>query len=177
MDAGEVRELAVALGLLRLVPSPELKADAFSSQTLSRFLIAGCGLPAQADCGDPTVLQRHLRNGRRVVAVLAPCDINSREGAEEVHELVDPTLPAGDERMVLVEAGNGVSCISRMAATAFAKTWQTAGNRMIVAARSWSSLSGLDGSFFGGWLDPGGVYHWDIAECDTDAFGNVLCCY
>ena len=54
------------------------------------------------------------------------------------------------------------------------RAWAGAGNFLIVALRNWSELPAEGRSFFAGTRDPDGTYHWDTAECATDAEGRVL---
>jgi hypothetical protein len=52
--------------------------------------------------------------------------------------------------------------------------WDSAARPMVVAARSWDDLPAAEPRFFGGTREKDGSYHWDAADCDTDAVGRIL---
>ncbi len=162
----EVRDRGVALGLLRY-PSPG-EPVALSSQTVSRLLLAGYGLPACADRGTMRVLRRHLRDGRRVLVTLAdpPPTLVVLE--------VQPTAPADRADDVLLSVRGG--SVLTLPAVEFATAWTAAECRMVAAARAWSELSAAGEWFFGGARDPDGSLYWDVAECSTDVDGRILRC-
>jgi hypothetical protein len=45
---------------------------------------------------------------------------------------------------------------------------------MVVAGPGWHKLFGAGHTFFGGSRDSDGTYHWDVAECATDAEGTIV---
>ena len=51
-----------------------------------------------------------------------------------------------------------------------------AGNYLIAALRRWADLPVEGRVFFGGTRERDGTYHWDTAECATDAEGRILRC-
>ena len=51
------------------------------------------------------------------------------------------------------------------------------GDLMVIGVRQWDDLPTSEGAFFGGHRDRDGSFHWDMAECDTDATGNILRVY
>ena len=56
-------------------------------------------------------------------------------------------------------------------------SWSHHGGLMVVAARTWDDLPTSAGAFFGGQRDRNGSFHWDMAQCDTDATGQILRSY
>jgi hypothetical protein len=74
-------------------------------------------------------------------------------------------------------AGRHVSLMSNEGETGLACSvvaWEGAGGLMVVAARSWNDLPTTGARFFGGTRERDGSYHWDAADCDTDATGRIL---
>jgi hypothetical protein len=156
----EVLTRAVGLGLVRQ-PAPGQPAR-LSAQAVSRLFLAGYRLPAHVEAGTLPGLLGHLEAGRDVFVLLQEADVGLwqvRAAAGELGFLVGAAEPA---RLLAPEA--------------FARAWAAAGNYLIAALRRWADLPVEGRVFFGGTRERDGTYHWDTAECATDATGRILRC-
>jgi hypothetical protein len=158
VSAAEVRNRAVAFGLLR---PPGSGADTeLTAQNASRLLLAAYRLPAQAERAAWPDVHQHCREGRRVFLLL-------REAALQVHG-----LGSGDTGSWVLAAEPGAP--AEAARKLPAEHLDAAGTLVIVAARGWGDLPTEGPAFFAGSRSRDGVFHWNAAECDTDADGRIL---
>lgn len=172
VSADQVVARAVALGLLRH-PDPD-RPPRLSAQVVARLLLAGYRLPAHVEAGTVAGLQAHVRAGRHVFVPLHGLDPNVQGPADG--ELVQVTDTAGDLGIRICRPGQASGPTRLLAPEAFGRAWAAAERLLIVALRGWDDLPAEGRSFFGGTRDADGTYHWDTAECATDAGGRVRRC-
>jgi hypothetical protein len=144
VGATTVRDRAVGLGMLRLPPAGAVPR--LSAEKASRLLLAGYGLPALADVVTPARAREHLAAERHVFIL----QVGAAPAAVEGHAIEEE--PAAWP----FDAGEGADRL------------------MVVAARGWDDLPTTGARFFGGTREKDGSYHWDAADCDTDASGRIL---
>jgi len=97
VTADEVRERAVALGLLR-----QLTAE-LSPRSAARLLLAGYRLPALVESGSPASVRDHLLAGRLVFVVLregASYRLHRLDGPEALAELATDWAATGNATLV-----------------------------------------------------------------------------
>jgi hypothetical protein len=164
----EVLARAVSLGLLRQPPPNQLAW--FPAQALARLFLAGYRLPAHVEAGTVTSLRGHLAAGRSVFVLLQDPDGQGADG-----ELLQVECTAGDLGFVVGSTGSEGRA-RLLTPEAFSRAWAGAGNFLIAAQRQWAELPAEGRSFFGGSREADGTYHWDTAECATDATGRILQC-
>jgi hypothetical protein len=163
--AAAVRDRAVGLGLLRW---PAAGAPGrIRAEAASRLLLAGYHLPALLEAACPRRACEHLAAGRLVFVLLG----EGEPAAVQLHALLPPDNPA----WALVDAAAGARVIEEVSAP-WLFEGEAGGRLMVAAARRWDDLPAA-GRFFGGSRDRDGSYHWDAADCDTDAAGRVLRCW
>jgi hypothetical protein len=160
----EVVARAVGLGLLRQ-PAPAQPAR-LSAQAVSRLFLAGYCLPAHVEAGTLRALHGHLAAGRDVFVLLQ----------EPVAELLRVRAAAGDLGLLVGATGPSAEPARVLSQEAFTRAWAAAGNYLITATRRWADLPAEGRAFFGGTRERDGTYHWDTAECATDAEGRILRC-
>ncbi len=148
VTAADVRRRAVGLGLLRL--PPDGAAPRLPPEKAARLLLTGYRLPAVAEVGTPATARAHLAAGRHVVLM----SNGAEPGAVPLPEPCGAIAEAATDRLFAV--------------------WADAGALLVTAARRWEDLPAAPGRFFGGVCDRDGSYHWDAADCDTDAAGRIL---
>jgi hypothetical protein len=174
---GEVRDRAIALGLLRQSgPGERIQLD---MQTASRLLLAGFHLPALAEWGTPERLKQQRLNRQKVLMVIlgmstykvaTSCDpCRSLWDEMEPNHLQESGTPVFDPGQISIPPRRGPleRYITSSGCTDFI---------LFVAARSWSDLPASGSVFFGGNRWPDGMFHWDCADCDTDREGNIFRC-
>ncbi len=165
VGAAEVREKAVAFGLLRL---PGSGADTeLTVQTASRLFLAAYHLPVQVEQAPWSSIHDHLRGGRHVFLPL-------HESAWPDVVLVQDATAGDAEALLVSDAAAAAELLQWLPRDRLERPWATAGRLLIVAARQWTDLPTRGRSFFAGTRDEPGVYHWNSAECDTDAAGRIL---
>jgi hypothetical protein len=173
----QVREKAVGLGLLHHAECGD--GGELTAQAVSRLLLAGYHLPAQVEVGTLPLLAEHAR-AQRLVFVLpgAPeesdgLDTGLASPVLQVHKVQD--AGPGDSWFLLGEPGGSpatkqlVSLDHPLIASSIPASFL-----LLVAAQHWSDLPQEGNAFFAGSRDANGVYHWNSAECDTDATGRIL---
>ena len=171
VGAEEVLARAVALGLLRQPPPGE--PARLTPLALSRLFLAGYCVPAHVEAGTLPVLQKHLQAGRSTFVLL---DRQTLEpGADPAELELFRVQGTTDDLGFLVglpaDPGMGARLL---APDVFARAWAPAGNFLVAAVRRWGELPEDGQVFFGGTRDRDGTYHWDTAECATDAQGRIL---
>jgi hypothetical protein len=168
VSPGAVRERGIALGLLRHPDSGRLR---FSLRSLSRLFIVGYGLPVQAEIGSFGQLRSHGKAGRVVFVILAetqPITAERNWAAFQVQGIRD------DDFLTLQSLEPLAREEFHLPRSDFEHAWARAGNGILVGVRRWHELPAEGRLFFGGLRDVDGAYHWNSAECDTDAAGKVL---
>ncbi len=162
--AASVHDRAVGLGLMRLtVPGTPAR---LSAETASRLFLSGYRLPALAEVGTPAGLREHLAARRLVFLLLG----ETEPAAAQLHALLPEDRPAW--ALTGACAGPG-HAIEEVAADWLFEAWEGTGRLTVVAARRWEELA-AGARFFGGPRERDGSYHWDAADCDTDATGRIL---
>ncbi len=168
----EVRDRAVGLGLHRLSTSRE--PAPLSAMAVCRLFLAGYRLPAAAELAGIGTLPEHHRAGRRLFVTLAEqTNGERRPNGSDVHE-VRGFLGTGEQTVLLAQAGTAAVDPWQLALTSFAASWSAAGSLLILAAGGWKDLPADGPTFFAGYRNPDGSYHWNTAECDTDRAGEIL---
>jgi hypothetical protein len=176
VSADQLRRRAVALGLLREPPSGG-RAE-LTAREVSRLFLAGYRLPAQVEQGDAGSVRRHLGAGRQVFVLLDERELDHRSDPDRprrLYRLLDfprDAIPLAEVRLGV--PGGGETENFRLPASVFTHSWATAGNLLVVAAPDWHELADDGSRFFAGSRSRDGTYHWDTAECDTTADGEVL---
>jgi hypothetical protein len=172
----QVCDKAIGLGLTHATSSEE--DVLLTAKTFSRLLLAGYRLPAQAVPGTESALRLHLAHGLNVFAIVSGPTLESADAcASPDLQTVQAYRMEGDvdpPMLVLRIDALGGSGGFRVPLDRFAIAWRAAGAPMVSAAPSWSELRAVGGTFFGGVQDADGSYHWEIADCDTDAEGRIL---
>jgi hypothetical protein len=168
VSPAEVRERAMAFGLLRAPGSDE--GTELTAQTTSRLLLAGYRLPAQVEAAGWAEVARHVRAGRLVFLLLGG-GMAPLPGVLRVHDYL--AAPEGDCLLVAAPEAPAAAA-DRIAAERLAESWAAAGNLLVVGLRHWDELPTQGSEFFAGLRDRDGSYHWNTAECDTDAQGHIL---
>lgn len=94
---------------------------------------------------------------------------------------VEAATPARRARLLasgwLVYEGfprNPTGVVRRIVPSDVDATWPAEESVLFVAAPSWDALPVRGTTFLAGSRGPGGIYHWDTAECDTDATGCIV---
>jgi hypothetical protein len=171
----EVWHKAVGLGLVRGLGEGE--SPGLTAQAASRLLLAGYGIPGHVEPGTVDALGIHWQRHRHVFVLLDSGEEGSR--VEQLRPAVlrvdgtvreEPTLLCP----LLTVPSASLTPGGQTPLELFLAAWAAAGNRLIVAARQWADLPTQGSAFFGGSREPNGVYHWDVAECDTDRDGRIL---
>jgi hypothetical protein len=153
VTSDEVRDRAIAFGLLRAAGSGQ-ETD-LTAQNASRLLLATYRLPAQVESATWTEVCGHCQANRPVYLILR--DVAGRETTLRADQLLtSESTSVASPTGPLFEA------------------WTQAGNQIVVAARCWTDLPGEGLTFFAGSRDRDRSFHWNTAECDTDAEGNIL---
>jgi hypothetical protein len=165
VDAASVVDRAVGLGLLR---PPAAGAPArLSVETASRLLLSAYRLPALAEAATLAGVREHLAARRQVFLLLG----ETEPAAAQLHALLPADSPAWS--LVSACAAHGPA-IEEVSAEWLLDAWKAAGRLTVTAARRWEDLPTAGGRFFGGAREKDGNYHWDAADCDTDAAGRIL---
>ncbi len=173
----QVRDKAVGLGLLHHTGLGE--GTELTTQSVSRLLLAGYHLPAQVEVGTLQTLANHLR-AQRLVFVLPP-SLDQDDGVDaalssvviQVHAFQEDS--PGHSRLLLSEPGGARATAQAVALDhPLVASWAVSSFFLLVAAQHWSELPTKGTVFFAGSRDAAGVYHWNSAECDTDASGRIL---
>jgi hypothetical protein len=174
----QLHQKGLALGLWDHSTS-ERACKRFTAQAVSRLLIAGFGLPAQADVVTLALLRRHLAGGLKVF-VLLPVMLTKSMEENEIQlfpfELQAPRPDRGGDAFVLEGLQRTPGLLHRISPDQFARCCLTDGTQAVIGAGSWDDLPIQGTTFFGGSRDPDGSYHWDVAEYNTDRCGRVLRC-
>ncbi|HKI32061.1 MAG TPA: hypothetical protein VKA46_09345 [Gemmataceae bacterium] len=168
LTAAAVQDRAVGLGLLRL--SGAGAPGRLSPERASRLFLAGYQLPALAERATLTAAREHLAARRHVFLILGE--------AEPPVVQLQALLPDDGPAWALVGACAAEGhAIEEVAAEWLLGAWEAAGRVIVAAARRWEDLPAAAGRFFGGTRENDGSYHWDGADCDTDASGHILRCW
>jgi hypothetical protein len=164
----EVQHRAVGLGLARCG-----KAEApptLSCRSAARLLLAGYRLPAHVEPGSLPLLRERLQQHQQVFAPLAD---PGQGGSPVLYQLHCLHAASG---LSLGEPEAPVAAVRQMPLAAFLAAWSAADALLFVAARQWGDLPREGRTFFGGSRDRDSTYHWHVAECVTDAGGQILRC-
>jgi hypothetical protein len=108
--------------------------------------------------------------------VLVPVSAGAASGGASSLLQILAIIPTEDRPtavMLVPPRANLSACLS-VPLSRFHDLWSAAGNFYVVAAYGWEFLPRTGNAFFGGMRDAEGSYHWVVAECDTDAVGNIL---
>jgi hypothetical protein len=171
VSARELLDGATAFGLIERCPS---EATALSARVLSRLFLARYLLPAHAEVGSLTALRDHLAARRHAFVRLgASPDIDDADAGRGVFRVANLSLEVADLNSIAPCVGT-VSL--RMPLSCFVERWSKEDKALLVASSGWDDLPGSGTRFFGGTRDADGSYHWDVADCDTDAEGHVVRC-
>jgi hypothetical protein len=148
---------------------PESRAEpVLTLQGTARLFLAAYHLPVHVETGNLDGLHVFLSGGCQVfVALTAP----DGQAAYRVQG-----CPAGEDVSSLVVAAAGVlpGPAEPLTVPHFRERWAAAGHLLLVSTGGWEGLPVQGNVFFGGSRDRDGVYHWNTAECDTDAAGRIL---
>jgi len=176
VSAGEVRDRAVAFGLLRLPASGE--RPTLNAQAISRLFLAAYQLPAFAASGDMHSLRQHWQAQRHVFVPLPRATANEHRSEGSVLEafrvLALGPDAVGETDVLLSEMRLPLVTVRQLPLERFLDGWAAAGNLLFVGVSDWSHLPSAGSVFFGGQRGPDGVLHWNSAECDTDTAGRIL---
>jgi hypothetical protein len=165
IEPAAVLERAVGLGLMRLPPAGA--PTRLSLETASRLFLSGYRLPAQAEPAMPAGLRGHLAEGRHVFLILG----ETEPAVVPLHGLLPEDVPAWSLASAFAAAAPPIEGVP---AEWLCDAWQSSGWLTVAAARRWEDLPASGTRFFGGTREKDGSYHWDAADCDTDATGRIL---
>jgi hypothetical protein len=168
VSPAEVRDRATAFGLLRQ-PAPG-ERPTLTTQAVSRLCLAAYRLPACAECAGLRELRGHCQAGRAVFVPL----IDSTGERDLTVFRVQGFSPAADPALLLSEMIVPRPMLRQLPLDYFLQRWAAADNVLFCAASDWGELPTKGRLFFGGSRDPDGFFHWNSAECDTDATGRIL---
>jgi hypothetical protein len=160
-----VLDRAVGLGLLRL--PVDGTPPRLTPERVSRLLLAGYRLPALAVAGTPATVREHLAARRHVFLVVD----DGEPAVVQLHALLPDHSPAW---ALVAEGARLGHAITEVAAEWLFAAREGAGRLMVAAAQHWDDLAAAERRFFGGTRERDGSYHWDAADCDTDAAGRIL---
>lgn len=174
VGAEDLRRRAIGLGLLSEPPAG--RPCELSARALSRLFLVGYRLPAHVEHGNFESLCRHVRE-RRLVFVLFPSTAFGHPPRELplcLGELHDLSAANGLNGMLVSGPYTNGSGPVFLSEAAFSHEWAAAGNLLVVAARGWGELPTEGRQFFAGSREKDGTLHWETAECDTTAAGEIV---
>jgi hypothetical protein len=167
----EVHERAIGFGLLREPATAD--GMLLSVHAASRLLLAAYHCPAQLSRGALPELRQHLHRGLRILVAIHAGSV-SNSGADFLQILAIHPEAGRSSSVIAVQPGARLSACFSLPQCRFQERWAAAGNFYVVAAHRWEDLAQSGPVFFGGLRDGEGSYHWEVAQCDTDAWGRIL---